>query len=205
MTEANLPAIRAMDLLKPSNAHSTMLMMQAMPQVLTDEQFGQVRDVAQSFLPAMPGITDKAFAEAMLMLNTLPRRKDEAITGEVRLRLYKRFTEHMPAKQIWWTIEESIKRCKFAPSVSELLIIASEWRRSDDAVDAQRLARIMVNREANRRHIESTRKPPPPPLTQDAVDGFPPDTIALGLKCGALIQVDGTVLINPDQNERNDA
>lgn len=188
----------AMVSLAPSTAASTLAMIQAMPERLTDEQFGQVQAIAKATLPSLPGMSERAFGEALKLLDTLPRRKDDTDTGEVRFRVYRRCLSHIPAPQMWWTVEEAIKRCRFCPSVKELLDISEEWQRDDEAVRAKREAKRRAIREANQRHIESQRRPPAPPITQETVDQMDAALIALGLKCGALIEVNGKVVPAPE-------
>lgn len=195
--QASLPTISGTGLLAPSTAASTLAMLQAITGPMTNDQFGQVQAIAKASLPSLPGTGEKAFGEAMKLLDTLPRRKDDEDSGEVRYRVYRRCLAHIPAPQLWWTVEEALKSCRFYPSVKELLDLSAKWARRDEAVDAQRLARQLVNRELNRRHIESTRKPVPA-LTQDDVDKMDEALIKIGLTCGALVEVDGKVIINPE-------
>lgn len=132
-----------------------------------------------------------------LLEASLPRRKDDTDTGELKFRAYRKCLSHLPKVQLWWTVEEAIKRQRFFPTVKELLDIADKWIRSDDAKKAHRLARVIAHRETNRRHIASTRRPLPP-LTQDMIERMDPAMLSMGLRCGALIERDGRVVPNPE-------
>lgn len=197
--QQHLPEIQATGLLSPSDAASTLTMLRNLPPSLTDEQFAQVKVIAKAPLPSPARIGDKAFEQAVLMLAaSLARRTTDAEIGEVQIRVYRRCLAHLSAPQMWWTVEEALKRLKFFPTVKELLDIAEGWERRDDATEARRLARLLTNREVNRRLKEQSRKAPAPPLTQEFIDKMDPEMRSLGLKLGHLIEVDGKVVAAPE-------
>lgn len=177
-------------------------MLKALPNSLTDEQFEQVKAIAKADVPPLPAIGPKAMTEALTMLDSsLPRRSTDTASGELRLRAYRQCLSHLRAEQMWWTVQQAIKSCRFFPTVKELLDIAEGWERRDEATEAHRLAKLLVNREVNRRLREQSRKPPPPPLTQEAVDAMPQELRSMGLKLGHLIEVDGKVIPAPEQED----
>jgi hypothetical protein len=197
--QQHLPAIQATGLLTPSTATSTLSMLKAFPSSLSDQEFEQVKAIAKADVPSLPAIGPNAMTEALTMLDSsLPRRKTDTASGELRLRAYRQCLSHLRADQMWWTVQEAIKRCQFFPTVKELLDIAEGWERRDDATEAKRLAKMLVNVEVNRRLREHNRKPPPPPLTQESVDAMDPELKKLGLKLGHLIEQDGKVIPNPE-------
>lgn len=197
--QPNLPMIPATGLLAPSTATSTLAMLKELPEALTDEQFAQVKAIARADLPSLPRIAERAFTEALTLLDaSLPRRKDDAATGELKFRAYRECLSHLRADEMWWTVREAIKRCRFFPTVKELLDIAGEWQRRDDAVEAHRLAKLLAIRESNRRQIVSTRKPTPPPPTEEEIAAMDPALRSLGLKLGHLIERDGKIIANPE-------
>jgi len=176
-------------------------MLKAFPSSLTDEQFEQVKAIAKADVPPLPAIGPKAMAEALTMLDSsLPRRATDTASGELRLRAYRQCLSHLRAEQMWWTVQQAIKECRFFPTVKELLDIAEGWERRDEATEAHRLAKLLTNREVNRRLREQSRKPAPP-LTQELVDGMAPELKKMGLKLGYLIEVDGQVVPAPEQED----
>lgn len=197
--QQHLPDIQATGLLSPSDAASTLTMLRSLPSALTDEQFAQVKAIAKAPLPSPARIGDKAFEQALMMMATsLARRTTDPELGEVQIRVYRRCLAHLSAPQMWWTVEEALKRMKFFPTVKELLDIAEGWERRDDATEAHRLAKLLTNREVNRRLREQTRKAPAPPLTQEFIDKMDPEMRSLGLKLGHLIERDGKIIPNPE-------
>ena len=205
--ETKVLALRRTDLLTLSTAGSTLEMLKALPDRLDDEQFALVRQIARAPVPELPRIGSEAFAKAMKMLDTLPRRRDDADSGELRYRVYEIGLRDLPAKQIWWTVEEAIRERKFCPSVREFRDLAKGWVRQDEALEVNRLARRLAASEINARHLDSLPKPPdPPPLTQEQVDAMTPEFINLGLKTGALIKDEtGKVVVNPEPTQREPA
>lgn len=174
-------------------------MLRDLPTSLSDEQFAQVKAIAKADLPPLPAIGPKALSEALTLLNSsLPRRKDDDATGELKSRAYRECLSHLRADQMWWTVREAIKRCRFFPTVRELLDIAEGWERRDDATEARRLARLLTNREVNRRLREQNRNAPAPPLTEEAIAAMSPELRSIGLKLGHLIEVDGKVVPAPE-------
>ena len=173
-------------------------MLKALPSSLSDQQFEQVKAIAKADVPPLPAIGPKAMTEALTMLDSsLPRRKTDTASGEIRLRAYRQCLSHLRAEQMWWTVQEAIKRCQFFPTVKELLDISEGWERRDEATEAHRLAKLLAHREVNRRLREQNRKPPAPPITQEAIDAMLPEVRSIGLKLGHLIEVDGKVVAAP--------
>jgi hypothetical protein len=170
-------------------------MLRGLPERLTPDQCKVLAEINRSPLPKLARIGDEAFAQAMKLLDTLPRRRDDADGGEVRYRVYEIGLRHLPATQIWWSVQEAIKRCKFCPSVREFLDIADQWRRSDEASEVKREAARLLNRERIRRLAD---RKPAPPLTQDMVDRMSDDEKRLGLTCGALVERGDKIIPNPD-------
>lgn len=197
--QPNLPTITGTGLLEPSTAASTLAMLKALPTSLTDEQFNQVKAIAKAPLPCPPRVGDEGFGKAMKLLETsLKRRKDDADgDGELKFRAYRQCLGHLSHPQLWWAVEQALVRLTFFPTIKELLDIAEGWERRDEATEAKRLARMLVNVEVNRRLREQNRKPAPP-LTQDMIDKMDPEIRRLGLKLGHLIERDGKVIANPE-------
>lgn len=197
--QPNLPTIAGTGLLEPSTAASTLAMLKALPTSLTDEQFNQVKAIAKAPLPSLPRVGDEGFGKAMKLLETsLKRRKDDAEgDGELKFRAYRKCLAHLSHPQLWWAVEQAMVRMTFFPTIKELLDIAEGWERRDEATEAHRLAKLLANREVNRRLKEQSRKPAPP-LTQEMIDKMDPEMRSLGLKLGHLIERDGKVIANPE-------
>jgi hypothetical protein len=162
-----------------------------------------VKAIAKAPLPYPKPVTDENFGKAITTLeNNLKRRRDEVTSkedAEMRMRVYRKCLGHFSHPQLWWTVEQAIARMTFFPTVKELLDIAEGWERRDEATEAQRLAKLLTNREVNRRLKEQSRKAPAPPLTQEVVDAMAPELRSMGLKLGYLIEQDGKVIPAPEQ------
>ena len=198
--QQHLPTIQATGFLAPSTAGHTLAMLKGLPTSLTDQQFEQVKAIAKAPLPCLPGVGDEGFGKAMKLLETsLKRRKEDAdADGELKFRAYRKCLAHLSHPQLWWAVEQAMVRLTFFPTIKELLDISEAWERRDEATEAHRLAKHLVNREMNRRHVESLRKPPAPPLTQDVIDAMAPELRSMGLKLGYLVEVDGKVVAAPE-------
>ena len=203
IAQANLPAIQGTDLLEPSTAAHTLAMLKALPTTLSDNDFAQVKAIAKAPVPSLKGVGDDGFGKAMKLLETsLKRRKEDAETdGELKFRAYRKCLAHLSYPQLWWSVEQAMVRLTFFPTIKELLDIAEGWERRDEATEAHRLAKLLANRENNRRLVAQSRKAPAPPLTQESVDAMSPELRNLGLKLGYLIEVDGKIVPTPDQEK----
>lgn len=177
-------------------------MLQALPDRLTPDQCQMLAEINRAPLPELGRISDNAFAEVMKLLDTLKRKAVDEDSAALFYRVYERGIRHMPAKQIWWAVDEAIKTCTFFPTVAEFIKIAERWQRADEAVLVKREAARLLNRERIRRL--NVRKPAPP-LTQDAVDRMAEDEKRLGLKVGALVERDGKIIPNPEPMENTNA
>jgi hypothetical protein len=197
--QPSLPTITGTGLLEQSTAASTLAMLKALPTSLTDEQFNQVKAIAKAPLPSLPGVGDEGFGKAMKLLETsLKRRKDDAEgDGELKFRAYRKCLSHLSHPQLWWAVEQAMIRLTFFPTIKELLDIAAGWERRDEATEAHRLAKLLMNREVNRRLKYQARKPVPP-MTQEMIDTMDPELRKLGLKLGYLIEQDGKVIAAPE-------
>jgi hypothetical protein len=199
-SQANLPAIQATGLLGQQSAGQTLAMLKGLPTSLSDHQFAQVKAIAKAPLPYPKAASDENFGKAVVFLETsLKRRKGEADDdGELRMRAYRKCLSHLSHPELWWTVEQAIIRLTFFPTVKELLDIAKGWERRDEATEAQRLAKLLVNREVNRRLREQNRKAPAPPITEESIAAMSPELRSMGLKLGYLIEVDGKVIPAPE-------
>ena len=198
--QPSLPTITGTGLLEQSTAASTLAMLKALPTSLTDEQFNQVKAIAKAPLPSLPGVGDEGFGKAMKLLETsLKRRKDDAEgDGELKFRAYRKCLGHLSHPQLWWAVEQAMIRLTFFPTIKELLDIAEGWERRDEATDAKRLAKMLLNREVNRRLKEQSRKPVPP-MTQEMIDKMDPELRSIGLKLGYLTERDGKIVATPEE------
>lgn len=200
MTEQQqLPTIQVTGLLASQNAGQTLAMLKALPTSLSDQQFAQVKAIAKAPLPSPKAVTDENFGKAMVFMeNSLKRRKDEGDDdAELKMRAYRKCLAHLSHPELWWTVEQALVRLTFFPTIKELLDIAAGWERRDEATEAHRYAKLLVNREVNRRLREQNRKPVPS-MTQEVIDAMAPEIRSMGLKLGYLIEVDGKVVATPE-------
>jgi len=121
---------------------------EALPTRLDDELLGKLVQFAGSPPPALP-LADKARALQFLrVLSTMPRRGEDDATGKIRTEIITSRLVGLPVAQIDWTLNEALLRFTFFPSVKEIMELAGEWERNDDAVRARRLAASRVRHEA---------------------------------------------------------
>ena len=183
-------------LIEPSIVTSTLETLKALPARLDDQQMQMVSSIAKAELPSPVPTDDRHFAACMKALSILPRRRDDEATGEVRLKIFRSTMGHLAREQLDWLTREAVKSFEWFPSVKQLLDLAEKWTRADEAVEARRLAKKRMNAEIQYRIREQSRVKAPP-ITQDAVDAMSPEMQRIGLKAGALIEVDGKVVPAP--------
>ena len=143
----------------------------------------------------------------MLSLTTLPRRNDDDLTGEVRLRIYQSCLTFVAREQLDWMVQQTVMTCKWFPTIKELIDLADKWVRDDRPAKVKRTAQTLYRRELQIRDRDKWKnRAEVKPLTQADVDGWAPpfrdSLISMGLRCGAVIEVDGKILISPEEQER---
>jgi hypothetical protein len=181
------PATGEMEWLRPSTDE---LNLEALPDRLDDTMLARVDSIARSPLPALPPCDSYRLGQALRMMqSTLPRRHADDVSGELFVAAYERHIGHYSQDAIDHLCDQSIRTCKWFPTVAECLEILSGWRRADAAVMRQRQAERAAARERNLRYDES-QKPiePLPALTQADVDAMDETMVRLGLGVGSLIR-----------------
>lgn len=154
---------------------------------LTDQQLAQVSAIANMPVPPPEPCTERHFKQCLRIMDAaLPKRAMTATDAKLLTATYWRMLGHHPKDAISFLSAKAIERCDWFPTVKECMAILAEWRRVDEAVKRQGLARHLahVEREARR----SDREQPFAYLTQADVDAMAPETLELGLSIGALEQ-----------------
>lgn len=139
---------------------------------LSDSQLAAAEAVAAAPLPDLPQADAHFFGQCMKMLDTLPRRKDDDVSGELRFRAYEIAIGSRPKDAIQFLVTEALRNCKFFPSTSECVEILSRWERADDAVRMRRECTAAARRERNARFDELMARLSAGSVEQDEIDGL---------------------------------
>lgn len=140
---------------------------------LTDGQLAEVEAIATAALPALAACNGQFLAQCLRMLDTLPRRKDDVVGGEVRVRAYEIAIGHFPKPAIEFLVTEALRNCKFFPSTSECVEILKRWQRTDEPVQAQRQAAMAARHERQARFEEAMERLASGNPSQDEIDAMP--------------------------------
>lgn len=123
------------------------------------------------------------------MLAVLPKRQSDDLSGELFVASYQRILGDRSEPEISFLAEQSVRYCRWFPTIAECLEHLGEWRRDDEHTTRRAYARSLVDRERSARRTEYS-PPPPPPLRQSDVDGMSDRLVKIGLACGALVRDD---------------
>lgn len=154
---------------------------------LDDQQIATLRDTANLPLPVRTICPDGRFAEAMRSLTILPRKADDKVTGDLRLRLYRWQLREFSEGDINFLVKEALANCKFFPTPAECLAILG--RRDGPVERAKRLqgaAQGRIRREMQQRYLDWLTQLRRGDLTQAEVDAAPPRWCAVGETQGLL-------------------
>lgn len=140
---------------------------------LTDSQLAAAEAVAAAPLPALTPADGQFFAQCLLMLDVLPRRKDDLLGGKLRVRAYEIAIGARPRDAIEFLVTEALRTCKFFPSTSECIEILARWERDDDALRARREAATAARWERQARFDEMMARLAAGEVSQAEIDALP--------------------------------
>jgi len=131
--------------------------------------------MAIATMPLPPLATgDAQFLDRCLrMLTTLPRRKDDEVTGKLRVRAYELAIGTYPKSALEFLVAEALRTCRFFPSTSECVEILGRWERNDEALRSRRSAELAVRREQQARFDEAMRRLAAEASDQSEIDALP--------------------------------
>jgi hypothetical protein len=135
----------------PSDTAETLTFLRSLPARLDDTQLARVREIAQSSLVPLPPVSPKQFVAAMRKLSILPRRADDEMTGEERVKVYARMFGSYPAEAIGYMTRRALEECQWFPTPAQCLNIIGGYQRSDQA---RSIARAYLHHETERRWAE---------------------------------------------------
>jgi hypothetical protein len=149
-----LPALRTIATASPgpsTNSHSALAVR------LTDSQLAAAEAIAAAPLPALVAADTQFFAQCLRLLDTLPRRKDDDVGGQLRVRAYELAIGTRSRAELEFMVTHALRNCKFFPSTSECVEILSRWFRDDEAVKERNRAETAARHERQARFDEAMR------------------------------------------------
>lgn len=157
-----------------------------LPARLDDETLANVAKFAASPPPALPPTDETHLNQFMRMMTDMPRQGSDSATAKVKIANMQRHLGHLPRPCINWMMAQVHARFTFYPSIKELLDLASEWTRSDEAVQARVIAKRKVFDERQARMTDLRRMLKQQQVTQDVIDALDAD-VADVLACEGLL------------------
>lgn len=133
----------------------------------------------------------------------LPKQSKDMVSGKLFVMGYQRVLQGYPKDAIAYLAEQSMRRCRWFPTIAECIDIIDEWRRDDADMRRRQKAYQIASRERKRRHdLESMANHQPlPDITADQIAKMSPTMIELGIKCGALMRLDDGTVVATDAQE----
>jgi len=141
-----------------STGNSALIRLANLPARMDDETLANVDAFGRSSPPALK-ITDRDhLLEFMRLMSDMPRKSADEATGKVKIENMQRLLGHLPRITLDWLLDEAHRRFTFYPSIHQLLDLAQEWTRTDEAVQARMIAARKVRDERDARLTETRRK-----------------------------------------------
>jgi hypothetical protein len=81
--------------------------------------------------PSIPSCDDDHFEKSMRALAILPRRAEDAVTGELRFAIYRRLLGHFSRAAISHLVETALSTLDWFPTPKQCLAILDGWRDHD--------------------------------------------------------------------------
>jgi len=158
---------------------------------LTVSEVRELQAIASAPLPALKICTDEGFARCMAMLDILPRRRADELAGSVMLAAYRRKLGSLPNQQMTFIVDEALGRCKWFPTIAELLEISAEWRRDDEAVRAKGRAEVALRNDRQARYDAAMAALRRGELDAAAIAALPLPWAESAARLGWLVRVEG--------------
>jgi hypothetical protein len=150
-----------------TNSHSALAVR------LTDSQLAAAEALAAAPLPALVAADTQFFAQCLRLLDTLPRRKDDDVGGQLRVRAYELAIGKRSKVELEFMVTEALRNSKFFPSTSECVEILSRWSRDDEAVKERNRAETAARHERQARFDDVMRRLSRGECDQAAIDALP--------------------------------
>lgn len=174
-----------------STEGSALARLARLPVRLDDATLNQVEVYAASPPPALPQADETMVLQFSRMMADMPRQGMDAVSGTVKTENMQRHLGHLPRPCVNWMMDVVHARFTFYPSIKELLELAAEWRRDDEAVRARAKAAVRARDERLARLDDARRALRAGTLDQDAVDSLPERTLAILTTDGLLWRCPG--------------
>ena len=144
-----------------------------LPERLDDRLLAKVEHIAQLPVAALPPTTEDNFLKCMRTLDILPARREDALSGELRLNLYRRHFISQPTAAWAFLVERATLECKWFPSPQEMKAIFDRWSRTDGPHRAVQLAQLRASQEKQARFDDLVARLKEEQVTQEEVDALP--------------------------------
>lgn len=161
------------DLNGQSTAMAVSINLSTLPERLTDRMLEMVRTIAASPSVSPEPCSDGHFAKCMRSLSILPRRADDDLKGELKVKLYRAKLGHIPDAGWSYLVSTALDRCEWFPSIAECLRIMEGWPGTGIGAERRKTARHIVQREMNARMDEAVARLARRDVPQDEIDAMP--------------------------------
>lgn len=167
---------------------------------LNDRQLAEMEAVANLPAPSIPSCDEDHFEKSMRALAILPRRAEDAVTGELRFAIYRRMLGHYSKAAISYLVETALATLDWFPNPKQCLAILSGWRDHDAVVHKHRtvMAAGAVRQERQARLNDVMGALDRRDLDQEHIDALPEQMKVIGAERGFLrLHDDGVYRARP--------
>lgn len=158
-----------------------------------------LRQIKNSALPEAVSCDEVHLAQCLKAMDIIPHRKDELVSGKLRLNLYKRHLSGFSNEAISYLVEETTRTCHWYPSIPECFEILQAWPNRNRDVERQEKAGHLIQRELNARMDEAVKRMASRSMSQEEVDDLPAFYKQVGVEKGYLRRLkDESYCVWPD-------
>lgn len=134
---------------------------------------GKLRELANSPLPTPQPCDEAHFVKCLALMDILPRRNDDTLTGRARIALMRRHLGGFSSEAISYLAQTATARCHWFPTPAECLEILRDWPNRDRDGALRQKARHLIQRELNHRMDETVARLAERALDQNEIDALP--------------------------------
>lgn len=131
-----------------------------------------LREIRDSPLPAFVSCDDDAFAKCMKLMDILPRRQDDQLTGKLRFALYKRHLSGFSNEALAYLANKATAELHWFPLPVECLSILKAWPNATRDAERKEKAGHLIQWENQARMEDALRELAARTLSQADVDAL---------------------------------
>ena len=163
----------AMDLPAPSMTSWSEQALSCLPARLDDKAMASLRAMINAPPPVHEPCDKRHFTKCIAIMDILPRRQDDQVTGKARLDLYHHHMGGYSREAMSYLAEQATGSCRWMPTPAECLDILRAWPDRNADQRCRDRARVLMRHEAIARMDDAIARLAARTVSQTEIDAMP--------------------------------